>query len=505
MSLVAGARHLVSASLAVVVVSSTVAVASAPTAAANPVISSVAPDPSVTRGSDGAFHVYATSDDWADGAGHRLIPHFRSFDMVEWEYVGDAFTARPSWAPLISFLWAPDVHVADSGSGPGAVMYYTTGGSRPCIGRATAPGVEGPWAHDAEPVVCFGEYRGAALDPMDPEVVFTQDGPVMLMGNFEGIHAVPMNADGTALDGDPVLVAGTGVEAPAVVTRDGYTHLFTSAGLCCNGEISQYRVLGGRADEVMGPYETRTGVPLLDRLAGDLILEGDDDWVGPGHVDVATDDSGQDWMLYHAAPRGSAVLPGGGQRRYMMLDRLNWETVPGTDGTWPVVGDGTPSTDRAADPVVSLPVRLTAVGDVTLRPGRGNDDAAEALDLSVLVEGTGVDYSGRLTATITGPDKQRRPLQFVTGAGQGGDAGQPSALTAALPVTVSGAGSIARALTLRPAAPLAPGRHELVVAIGRAAGASAAQELAVFGLEVAGDGSLSLGSGALGSAPLGSL
>ena len=81
----------------------------------------------------GAFHVYATSDDWGDGAGARLLPHFRSFDLVEWEYVGDAFSSYPSWAPWISFLWAPDVHV----TGDGAVMYYSTGGTAPCIGRAS--------------------------------------------------------------------------------------------------------------------------------------------------------------------------------------------------------------------------------------------------------------------------------------------------------------------------------------------------------------------------------
>lgn len=370
MTFVAGARLLGAAALAVVVSTTLAAGAAMPAAAANPVISSVAPDPSVARGADGAFHVYATSDDWADGAGHRLIPHFRSFDLVEWEYVGDAFTTRPRWAPLLSFLWAPDVHVTDDG----AVMYYTTGGSNPCIGRATAPGIEGPWTHDDQEIVCHGDYHGELLDPMDPEIVFTDEGPVMLMGNFEGIHAVPMNADGTALDGDPVLVAGTGVEAPAVVTRDGHAHLFTSAGLCCDGEISQYRVLSGRADHLMGPYETRTGGPLLGHVAGDLILRGNDDWVGPGHVDVATDDAGQDWMLYHAAPRGSAVLPNGVQRRYLMLDRLNWVSVPGTGGTWPVVGDGTPSSSRVADPEVTLPVRLTAAGEVTLRQGGGEDD-----------------------------------------------------------------------------------------------------------------------------------
>lgn len=338
---------------------------------------------------------------------------------------------------------------------------------------------------------------------MDPEVVATEDGPVMLMGNFEGIHAVPMNAAGDALDGDPVRIAGTGVEAPTVVRHDGYTHLFTSAGLCCTGETSQYRVLAGRAESLMGPYVTRTGSSLAGHLAGDVILEGDDDWVGPGHVDVATDDAGQDWMIYHAAPRGSAVLPNGVQRRYMMLDRLTWESVPGADGTWPVVDGGTPNTVRPADPVVTLPVRLTAVGEVTRRDD--DDNTVDTLDLAVRLHSTGAPYAGELTATITGPDKQRLPLSFVTGDVLA--AGPP--LAPALAVGVAADGVVDLSLALRSAAPLAPGRYELVVAISRADGAAGtnaagADEIAVFGLEIADDGSIEFGSGPLGSLGLGS-
>ena len=491
MTPVTPARVLGAAALVVVVPLASATTVAVP-AAANPVISSVAPDPSVQRGADGAFHVYASSDDWSDGAGYRLVPHFRSYDLVDWEYVGDAFPSRPAWAPAGSFLWAPDVHVMPDGD---AVMYYTTGGARPCIGRATAPGIEGAgsaglWQHDAAPIVCFGaDEPYQDLDPMDPEVVFTEDGPVMFMGNFEGIHAVAMNADGTALEGEPVLVAGTGVEAPAVVTREGRTHLFTSAGLCCSGEASQYRVLGGRAEDLMGPYEDRTGRALVEPGAGDVILRGDADWVGPGHVDVATDDAGRDWMLYHAAPRGAAVLPNGVQRRYMMLDRLDWVTVPGTEGTWPVVGDGTPSSARPADPTVVLPVRLTAAGEAALRPG----DDGEVLDAPVRLASTGGAFAGELRAAVTGADKRRVDLPIITD-----DTRVPS-----VPVAVAAGGTATRTLTLGPAAPLAPGRYELVVSVGEAGGP--VRELAVFGLEVAADGSLTLGSGALGSAPLGSL
>ena len=95
MTPVTPARVLGAAALVVVVPLASATTAAVP-AAANPVISSVAPDPSVQRGADGAFHVYASSDDWSDGAGYRLVPHFRSYDLVDWEYVGDAFPSRPA-------------------------------------------------------------------------------------------------------------------------------------------------------------------------------------------------------------------------------------------------------------------------------------------------------------------------------------------------------------------------------------------------------------------------
>ena len=58
-------------------------------------------DPSVIRGKDGWWYSYGTSDPLREGEGtpHR-IPIARSRNLVDWTYVGDAFTAanRPTWA-----------------------------------------------------------------------------------------------------------------------------------------------------------------------------------------------------------------------------------------------------------------------------------------------------------------------------------------------------------------------------------------------------------------------
>ena len=60
----------------------------------NPVINYSLPDPSVIKGGDGYYYLYATED-------IRNLPIHRSRNLVDWEYVGTAFTdrTRPDFEP----------------------------------------------------------------------------------------------------------------------------------------------------------------------------------------------------------------------------------------------------------------------------------------------------------------------------------------------------------------------------------------------------------------------
>lgn len=51
----------------------------------NPVINYSLPDPSVIKGEDGYFYLYATEN-------IRNLPIHRSKNLVDWEYMGTAFT-----------------------------------------------------------------------------------------------------------------------------------------------------------------------------------------------------------------------------------------------------------------------------------------------------------------------------------------------------------------------------------------------------------------------------
>lgn len=67
----------------------------------NPVINTSLPDPTVIRADDGYFYLYATED-------IRNLPIYRSRDLIDWQFVGTAFTkeTRPQWNKK-GGIWAP--------------------------------------------------------------------------------------------------------------------------------------------------------------------------------------------------------------------------------------------------------------------------------------------------------------------------------------------------------------------------------------------------------------
>ena len=73
-------------------------------------------DPSVIKAKDGYWYAYGTTDPLNEGEGTRhIIPTARSADLVNWTYVGDAFTEStlPGWAAPDAALWAPDIRWFD--------------------------------------------------------------------------------------------------------------------------------------------------------------------------------------------------------------------------------------------------------------------------------------------------------------------------------------------------------------------------------------------------------
>jgi len=386
MSVSIRARHAV-----VVAIAALVALVLMPVspAGAQSIVRPVAADPSVIRGDDGRYYMYATADDWGDGQGARNMTMFTSFDLVDWAYVGDVFPTAPEWHPAGNLGWAPSIHKS---AGTYTLYYSLYDVSNPCIGMATATSPIGPWADLGRPVFCADDV--GIKGTIDPFLWDDGTSKTLFVGNFHGIYGVPLSADGTAPAGPPVKVADERFEGPEIVLRDGYYYLFASAGNCCNGPDTAYRVLAGRSRALTGPFLDRKGDDL-NAGGGALVLAGNQEWAGPGHNTVVTDDGGTDWMVYHAVPRSDLELPGGAARREAMIDRLVWANG------WPELGDGSPNSTGPASPDVELPVRVTLTPDTpTTLPEAGGPVNAKLMITAPADQA----YTGQVWVDVLTPD-----------------------------------------------------------------------------------------------------
>lgn len=292
----------------------------------NPIIPRSLPDPTVIKANDGYYYLYATED-------IRHLPIYRSKNLVDWDFVGTAFTkeSRPKWNPKGN-LWAPDInYIAGK-----YVLYYAKsewGGEWTCgIGVATADRPEGPFTdHGA----VFTSKDIGVQNSIDAFFISENGRNYLFWGSFHGIYGIELTADGLAIlpGAEKKQVAGSFMEGTYIHKHGRYYYLIGSAGTCCEGEKSTYHVTVGRSENLFGPYVDKRGRSLLDNHY-EVLLRGSDEVAGPGHnAEFITDNRGQDWIIYHGFPRTD---PKAGRQVYM--DRVEW-----IDG-WPHIQQSKPST-----------------------------------------------------------------------------------------------------------------------------------------------------------------
>jgi arabinan endo-1,5-alpha-L-arabinosidase len=348
----------------------------------------VFPDPTVLHANDGYYYAYATGDplnsDDRDPGGNFIfhtIPQLRSADLVNWTYIGDAFSSRPDWLEPTSGMWAPDVRFINGlyymyyvGLDP---KDYITGqhcGSEPAIGVATSPNPYGPWTDLGQPVV-YPRANGGSCNffwTFDPAVIQDDSGQLYIYygSYYGGIWARRLSKDGTSSDpaSEVQVTIANRYEGTFVYPHGGYYYLFASATDCCRGPLSAYSVFAGRATSPLGPFVDRLGVPLTEtRVGGTPVISiNGNRWMGPGHNAVIPDAAGQDWFFYHAIDRNDPYLadpnPQNINKRHFMMDRLTWingwPTVRSdywasdTPQPAPITGPGiTPSATPAPRPI----------------------------------------------------------------------------------------------------------------------------------------------------------
>ena len=309
----------------------------------NPVAAVSLPDPTVIKGDDGYFYLYATED-------IPNTPIFRSQDLVKWSQVGTAFTdrSRPKFVKD-GGIWAPDINKI----GDKYVLFYSMsvwGGEWSCgIGIATADKPQGPFLPYSKDPATPDDQKGKLFisseigvqNSIDP--CYVEDGgkKYLFWGSFSGLYAIELDDTGLALaeGAKPVKVAGSLFEGAYVHKRGDYYYLFASKGTCCDGARSTYTTVVGRAENILGPYLATDGTMLNNHF--EFVVQRSQYFLGTGHnSELITDKNGDDWMLYHAYKADNI-----GAGRVLMLDRIDWSS----DG-WPTVRNLAPSV-RSVKPV----------------------------------------------------------------------------------------------------------------------------------------------------------
>ncbi|MEH6434512.1 family 43 glycosylhydrolase [Massilia sp. DD77] len=318
-------------------------------------------DPSLLRDrtTDRAvWYLYCTTDPVSrkerdgDGWRFRLMPIYRSVDLVNWYHVRDAFEERPrGLAAPKAGLWAPEA-VYMNGS---YFLYFTITdvvdehspekgcASDSAIGVATSASPAGPWKAVPRPVVPPRRAGGGCSFhwTFDPDVIEDAQGDRWLYyGSYGGgVFVQRLSSDGMGLVGDPVRIgANDRYEGAEVVRHGGWWYLFASATDCCNGPLTGYGLYVGRAKGPEGPFLDREGNDMAAARAGGtpVLAQNGNRWIGAGHNTVFQDPSGQWWTLYHAVDRKQPFFSAKDKltRRPVLLDRIDW-----VDG-WPVVAGG---------------------------------------------------------------------------------------------------------------------------------------------------------------------
>jgi arabinan endo-1,5-alpha-L-arabinosidase len=253
----------------------------------------------------------------------------KSTNLTSWSAAPNPLPL-PSWAASATGatnLWAPDI----SQFAGAYHLYYsasTFGSNKSCMGQATRPSLgSGAW-EDQGMVICSNMSTKDDWNAIDPNVVIDDDGgPWLVFGSFwSGIKAIKLDASGKRADTMVHALANNprGIEGAWVFKRCGVYYLFVSTGACCDGAYD-YKMQVGRSSSLTGPYVDKAGTPMMSG-GGTLLVQGNADWVAPGHNAVIARD-GKTYNVYHALRGSSNGAP------TLRIAELVWDV----DG-WPVSG-----------------------------------------------------------------------------------------------------------------------------------------------------------------------
>jgi arabinan endo-1,5-alpha-L-arabinosidase len=303
-------------------------------------------DPSIMKEGK-TWYVFATGK--APGGGQFAVRC--SDDLEHWKLCGHVFDAVPAWilerSPGTKDLWAPDISYVHHEYR----LYYAY--SR--FGKNTS-GIALATNKTLDPTSLNFKWvdRGVVLESktedsfnaIDPNFVLDEKGDGWLVfGSFwDGIKMRRLSDTGflsttdstiyslarrakpaEAATAPPGLPANwQAIEAPFIVSHDGYFYLFTSWDLCCRGLKSTYKTMVGRSKFIIGPYVDATGKELAEGGGTELLL-ANSRWLGPGGESVYLNSHGWGLIVFHAYDSKTGIPS-------MQLSTITWT------GGWPHAG-----------------------------------------------------------------------------------------------------------------------------------------------------------------------
>jgi arabinan endo-1,5-alpha-L-arabinosidase len=248
----------------------------------------------------------------------------KSQDLVQWKFVGWAFSGIPSEA--LSYvkanndgtspenMWAPFVIKVDDTYR----LYYSVsvfGSNASFIGLATSTSLEGPWVQKG---AVIKTTKSNVMNAIDPSIVTnTSTGEQwMAYGSFfGGLYVVQLDpSTGLTLVANDKgkLIArngqsGNAIEAPELIYNAtlGKYYLFVSY----NNLASNYNIRVGRSDSPNGPFLDMFGNDMAELsdnwpiLTAPYQFNGHSGWQGVAHCGVVSD--GSNYFVLHQGRLGS--------------------------------------------------------------------------------------------------------------------------------------------------------------------------------------------------------
>ena len=263
-----------------------------------------------------------------------------STNLQQWSDVGNVFSSVPSWITTAlgatpADLWAPDVsyfncayHVYYAGS--------SFGSNNSVIGLATNPTLDPKSASYqwTDQGIVVRSQKSDTYNAIDPNLSFDDAGEAWLaFGSFwSGIKLRKIDSTtGKVSTKDSTLYAlagrnGGAIEAPSIVSHNGYYYLFVSYDNCCKGVDSTYRTMVGRASQITGPYTDKSGAAMTTGAAEQL-LASSGRYIGPGGGTAFLDGTTYlyAYHYYDGMDNGASKL---------QIRVIDWD-----DDDWPTLGD----------------------------------------------------------------------------------------------------------------------------------------------------------------------